>query len=67
MLSGKIKWFDENKNYGFILGDDQKEYFIHRKNMNPFRGSVVLDGEPVEFDLLETERGIQATNVVLFQ
>lgn len=56
---GKVLWFDPKKNYGFIMSDDKKEYFIHRDDseVTPIRGDIVT------FEAKETEKGLRAVNL----
>lgn len=63
MQKGKLKWFDNNKNFGFIETEDGKEVFAHRRSFKGFKAFNLLEGEEVVFDLIETEKGLQATNV----
>ncbi len=66
-MRGKVKWFDETKGYGFILSEVGKEYFVHWKSIvtasDRDRKFLVQD-EAVKFDLMETDKGIQAINVI---
>ena len=62
-MKGKVKWFNRTKGYGFIEGEDGKDYFVHHTSLKNL--SYLNDGQDVEFDTVETERGMQAQNVVL--
>jgi CspA family cold shock protein len=66
-MTGRVKWFDDSKGYGFILTEDGKEYFVHWKSIvtisEKSRRFLVPD-EEVQFDLMETDKGTQAINVV---
>jgi len=67
LMKGKVKWFNKNKGYGFILTDDNKEYFVHWKSIvtnSPRELKVLEQDEEVTFDLMETEKGIQAINII---
>ncbi len=67
LMKGKVKWFNKNKGYGFILTDDNKEYFVHWKSIvtnSPRELKVLEQDEDVTFDLMETEKGIQAINII---
>ena len=61
--NGKVKWFSPDKGYGFITGEDSKDYFIHFSQIKDTGYKVLYEGDEVTFDAVETERGIQATNV----
>ncbi len=66
-MHGKVKWFNKNKGYGFVQTDDNKEYFVHWKSIvtpNPLDLKVLEQDEPVEFDLMPTDKGTQAVNVI---
>ncbi len=66
-MKGKVKWFNSNKGYGFILSDDNTEYFVHWKSIvtkTPTELKVLYPDELVEFDLMNTDKGIQAINII---
>ncbi len=66
-MKGTVKWFDETKGYGFVLGEDGVEYFVHWKSIvtiSDRNRKFLVNNEEVEFDLIETDKGIQAINVV---
>ncbi len=67
MMKGKVKWFNSNKGYGFIITDDNTEYFVHWKSIvtkNPTELKVLEQNETVEFDLIQTDKGVQAINII---
>jgi CspA family cold shock protein len=61
---GKVKWFNETKGYGFIQRDDGQDFFVHYTAIqgNGFR--TLSEGQRVSFDVVESEKGPKATNVV---
>ena len=64
MATGKVKWFNAEKGYGFITGDDGKDIFVHISAIQG-EGFMNLDeGQAVSFDVKDTDRGPQAENVV---
>ena len=66
-MRGTVKWFNPNKGYGFILLPNNKEYFVHWKSIvtnSPTEMKVLDADEEVEFDIIETDRGVQAINVI---
>ncbi|ACZ01394.1 MULTISPECIES: cold-shock protein [Streptobacillus] len=63
-MLGKVKWFNEKKGFGFISGEDGKDYFLHFSKINKGGFKTVNEGEEVEFDIEDGEKGPQATNVV---
>ena len=63
MNKGTVKWFNNQKGYGFITLEDGKEVFVHYTGLN-MEGFKTLDqGQAVEFDIIEGEKGPQAVNV----
>ncbi|MAE13667.1 cold-shock protein [Candidatus Woesearchaeota archaeon] len=64
-MEGKVKWFNRDKGYGFIEGDDGEEYFVHHSALA--EGTFLRDNDRVSFDAAETERGKQARNITLLQ
>lgn len=63
-MLGKVKKFNKDKGYGFIVSDDNKDIFFHYSQIVMEGYKNIEDGATVEFDLVETERGLQAKNVV---
>lgn len=59
-MKGKVKWFNKEKGFGFITGDDEKEYFVHESGIK--EGSIEENDE-VSFDVEEGDRGPKAVNV----
>ncbi|MBN2567705.1 cold shock domain-containing protein [Candidatus Woesearchaeota archaeon] len=62
-MKGTVKWYNPAKGYGFIVGDDKKEYFVHHSQLP--EGAVPQQDESVTFETKETEKGLQAASVVL--
>jgi cold shock protein len=62
MKTGKVKWFNSQKGYGFIVQEDGKEIFVHFKDV---QGGVngLRDNDNVEFEVSEGRKGQQAVNV----
>ena len=63
MNSGKVKWFNSKRGYGFITGEDGKDYFVYFKDINMDGFKTLEEGQKVTFDTKETDRGISACNV----
>jgi CspA family cold shock protein len=60
-MKGTVKWYNARKGYGFIQGEDDKDIFVHRSAVPE---DMSLDeGDEVEFDLEDSDRGPQAKNV----
>ena len=63
MAKGKVKWFNENKGYGFIEQEDGPDVFVHFSSINADGYKTLTEGQEVEFEIVSSERGLQATNV----
>jgi len=62
--TGTVKWFNENKGYGFIqLSGDGKDVFVHYSDIEGEGFRTLSEGESVEFDIVEGPKGLQASNV----
>ncbi|MFQ5474407.1 MAG: cold-shock protein [Candidatus Nanoarchaeia archaeon] len=60
-MNGKVKFFDSTKNFGFITGEDGKDYFVHASGLA--EGVSIADGDDVVFDVEEGDKGLKAANV----
>ena len=60
---GKIKWFNNEKGYGFIEGANDEDIFVHYSAIKQEGYKSLAEGQTVEYELLETEKGLQAINV----
>ena len=60
---GKIKWFNNEKGYGFIEGTAEEDIFVHYSAIKQDGYKSLTEGQIVEYELLETEKGLQAINV----
>ncbi len=61
---GAVKWFNESKGYGFIKGEDGNDVFVHYSAIQGDGFKTLTEGQVVEFDLIESQKGKQAANVV---
>ncbi len=61
MVEGTVKFFNRMKNFGFIHGDDGKDYFVHVSGLKP--GVSINEGDRVSFDAVQGEKGEKAENV----
>ncbi len=64
IFSGKVKWFDAQKGYGFIEREDGDDVFVHFSAIKDEGFKTLEEGEDVEFEIVEGDRGPQAANVV---
>ena len=65
MAEGKVKWFSNSKGYGFIEQEDGKDVFVHFSAIQGDGFKTLQEGQEVEFEVTEGEKGPQASNVVL--
>lgn len=64
MTRGTVKWFDSKLGYGFIRNDEHGEIFVHHSAILGEGFKTLRRKEPVEFEVVEDQRGLQAANVV---
>ncbi|MCK5321754.1 MAG: cold shock domain-containing protein [Candidatus Aenigmarchaeota archaeon] len=60
-MKGTVKFYNEQKAFGFIIGDDEKDYFVHQTALN--EGTTLQEGDVVTFEVEEGDRGPKAVNV----
>ena len=63
MLVGKVKWFNNEKGYGFIVKENYDDIFVHYSSILDDGFKTLSEGQLVEFDLVVGEKGLQAQNV----
>ncbi len=63
-MTGKVKWFNAEKGYGFIECDNGNDVFVHFSAIQGTGFKSLNEGEEVSFDIVEGDRGPQAANVV---
>ncbi len=61
MVEGTVKFYNDMKNFGFIAGDDGKEYFVHVSGIK--EGTRLREGDKVSFEVVEGDRGPKAEQV----
>ena len=67
-LKGTVKWFNNAKGFGFIGREDgQPDVFVHYSAINSNGYKSLQEGDPVEFEIVEGQKGPQAGNVVRLQ
>lgn len=64
-VQGKVKWFNNTKGYGFIAKDDGQDVFVHYKAINVDGYKSLNEGDRVEFEVIQGQKGLQAENVSL--
>ena len=60
-MKGTVKWYNDRKGYGFIQGEDGEDVFVHRTALP--MGLFLNEGDKVEFEVEESDRGPKAANV----
>ncbi len=63
MTTGNVKWFDTKKGYGFIIGPEGKDVFVHYTSIDGDGFRSLREGEPVEYELVQTPKGLAASHV----
>ncbi|MGI6149939.1 MAG: cold-shock protein [Limnochordia bacterium] len=63
-MTGKVKWFNAEKGYGFIESENGKDVFVHFSAIQGTGFKTLNEGESVSFEIVEGDRGPQAANVV---
>ena len=67
MSKGTVKWFNNQKGYGFITGEDGKDVFVHFSGLNMEGFKTLEEGQNVEYEVTNGEKGPQAINVTVIQ
>ena len=63
-MKGTVKWFNNQKGFGFICDENGKDVFVHYSGIKMEGFKSLEEGAPVEFEVVESEKGPQAVNVV---
>ena len=63
MATGTVKWFNDDKGYGFITGPEGQDVFVHYSQIEGDGFRSLKDGEVVDYELIESEKGWQARTV----
>lgn len=63
-MKGRVKWFNNEKGYGFIEYKEGEDIFVHYSAILSDGYKTLSEGQYVEFELVKTEKGLQARNVV---
>lgn len=62
-MTGKVKWFNAEKGYGFITAEDGKDVFAHFSQIQKDGYKSLQEGEAVEFEITQGQKGPQASNI----
>jgi len=63
MASGKVKWWDNTKGFGFISQDDGQDVFVHHTSIDGEGFKILHEGEDVTFEVVASEKGPKAEHV----
>ena len=63
MPTGKVKWFDPKKGYGFIIGEKGQDVFVHYTSIEGDGFRALKDGETVNYEIVQGDKGYQARHV----
>jgi len=63
MASGKVKWFDNKKGFGFIAQDTGQDVFVHHTSIMGGGFKTLNEGEMVTFEVISSDKGLKAQNV----
>ena len=63
MAQGIVKWFNDRKGYGFISQEDGNDVFVHFSSIDSPGYKTLTEGDRVDFDIEESDRGPEAKNV----
>lgn len=63
MASGKVKWFDNRKGFGFIAQESGQDIFVHHTAISGQGFKTLQEGEEVHFEIVTSDKGPRATNV----
>ncbi|GAX62042.1 cold-shock DNA-binding domain-containing protein [Candidatus Scalindua japonica] len=64
MATGTVKWFNDSKGYGFITPEEGDDVFVHHTAIQAEGFKSLSEGDKVEFDIEQDEKGSKASNVV---
>lgn len=63
LVTGVVKWFNDEKGFGFIVLEGQKDVFVHYKSINSQGRKTLREGQKVNFEVVNGQKGPQAENV----
>lgn len=65
LVTGVVKWFNDEKGFGFIQQEGQKDVFVHFSAINGSGRKTLLEGQKVQFNITQGQKGPQAANVTI--
>ena len=66
-MKGTVKWINKEKGFGFITGEDGKDVFAHFSQIQKEGFKELFEGQEVEFEITEGQKGPQASNIVVIK
>ena len=63
-MTGRVKWFNNDKGFGFIEYKDGEDIFVHYSAILSDGYKTLVEGQEVQFELVRTDKGLQAKNVI---
>lgn len=63
MQKGTVKWFNDDKGFGFITAEDGNDYFAHFSQINKEGFKTLQEGSEVTFEITQSDKGPQASNI----
>lgn len=67
MMNGTVKWFNSDKGFGFITGDDGKDVFAHFSQINSDGFKTLDEGQTVSYEVAQGPKGPQAENITVIR
>ena len=64
-MKGSVKWFNAEKGYGFITTEEGNDVFAHFSQINKEGFKTLEEGQEVEFEVVEGQKGLQAENITI--
>jgi len=64
-MNGTVKWFNSEKGFGFITGEDEKDVFAHFSQINSDGYKSLQEGQKVSYDVVKGPKGPQAENITI--
>lgn len=64
-MNGTVKWFNAEKGFGFITGDDGNDVFAHFSQINSEGFKSLAEGQTVSYDVVKGQKGLQAENITI--